>query len=252
MDPWSVSGIEFDTDAWTEIDPEIGQGSLVQVEGQILEDGTWLASEISLREEEDLGEGMVIEFVGRITGMDPWRVSGIPLQVDDGTKIKGNARLGVRVRVKAVVLPEGVLLAKEIKAVGFAYGHGCLNFSLIVAEVDDVQIRLTNGLVIPLDSVQIAGEIAPGSVIVLQACVQENGKITFVDVILVYQLDPDAVVLLPVPPPPEPAQPPQAPTGTDDVIICHKPGTPAEQTKVISASALQSHLDHGDTMGPCK
>ena len=43
------------------------------------------------------------------------------------------------------------------------------------------------------------------------------------------------------------------PTGTAEafVTICHKPGTPAEQTKTIPESALNGHLGHGDTMGPC-
>lgn len=35
------------------------------------------------------------------------------------------------------------------------------------------------------------------------------------------------------------------------VIICHKPGTPAEQTKVIPTPALRGHLRHGDTLGAC-
>ncbi|NJD07228.1 MAG: hypothetical protein FIA97_12145 [Methylococcaceae bacterium] len=35
------------------------------------------------------------------------------------------------------------------------------------------------------------------------------------------------------------------------VTICHKPGTPAEKTKVIPTSALRGHLGHGDSLGPC-
>ena len=37
----------------------------------------------------------------------------------------------------------------------------------------------------------------------------------------------------------------------DDVTICHKPGTSAEKTMVIDASALSDHLGHGDTEGAC-
>jgi prepilin-type N-terminal cleavage/methylation domain-containing protein len=36
-----------------------------------------------------------------------------------------------------------------------------------------------------------------------------------------------------------------------DKVICHKPGTPAEKTMVIPASALDAHLAHGDSLGPC-
>lgn len=37
----------------------------------------------------------------------------------------------------------------------------------------------------------------------------------------------------------------------DQVTICHQPGTPAENTLVVSSSALQAHLAHGDTQGAC-
>jgi hypothetical protein len=35
------------------------------------------------------------------------------------------------------------------------------------------------------------------------------------------------------------------------VVICHKPGTPAEQTLVLPESAVAGHMRHGDTEGPC-
>jgi hypothetical protein len=39
--------------------------------------------------------------------------------------------------------------------------------------------------------------------------------------------------------------------GPDRVTICHKPGTPAEQTKRVPQQAVRGHLGHGDTLGPC-
>jgi hypothetical protein len=36
------------------------------------------------------------------------------------------------------------------------------------------------------------------------------------------------------------------------VTICHKPGTPDEQTKEVPQSALHGHLRHGDRLGPCE
>src|ERR671938_509242 len=35
------------------------------------------------------------------------------------------------------------------------------------------------------------------------------------------------------------------------VTICHKPGTPDEQTKEVPQSAVEGHQRHGDTLGPC-
>ena len=38
----------------------------------------------------------------------------------------------------------------------------------------------------------------------------------------------------------------------DKVTICHKPGTPAEQTKEVPESAVKGHLGHGDFIGSCE
>ena len=43
-----------------------------------------------------------------------------------------------------------------------------------------------------------------------------------------------------------------SPTATGSVVmICHKPGTPAEKTLTLPVPALNGHLGHGDTLGPC-
>jgi len=34
--------------------------------------------------------------------------------------------------------------------------------------------------------------------------------------------------------------------------MCHRPGTPAEQTIEVPLSAVPAHLAHGDHFGPCK
>ncbi|MBW2996142.1 DUF11 domain-containing protein, partial [Candidatus Woesearchaeota archaeon] len=54
-------------------------------------------------------------------------------------------------------------------------------------------------------------------------------------------------------------EPPYSPTGyapidcpgNQVIICCHKPGTPAEQTKCVTEKALSAHLKHGDIIGPC-
>lgn len=37
----------------------------------------------------------------------------------------------------------------------------------------------------------------------------------------------------------------------DKVAICHKPGTPAQQTVEVPNAAVAGHLGHGDYLGPC-
>ena len=38
---------------------------------------------------------------------------------------------------------------------------------------------------------------------------------------------------------------------TNTVVVCHKPGTPAQQTMTVDESAEEGHLGHGDTLGAC-
>lgn len=45
--------------------------------------------------------------------------------------------------------------------------------------------------------------------------------------------------------------PTETPEPDDDVIICHKPGTPAEKTMTVPQPAVQGHLNHGDYLGEC-
>jgi len=35
------------------------------------------------------------------------------------------------------------------------------------------------------------------------------------------------------------------------ILVCHKPGTPAEKSMNIPLNALQGHLAHGDYIGDC-
>jgi hypothetical protein len=35
------------------------------------------------------------------------------------------------------------------------------------------------------------------------------------------------------------------------VVICHKPGTPAQKTMSVPRQAVPGHLGHGDYLGPC-
>jgi hypothetical protein len=41
-------------------------------------------------------------------------------------------------------------------------------------------------------------------------------------------------------------------TVTETITICHKPGTPAQKTLVLPASAGPGHLQHGDYEGVCQ
>ena len=46
--------------------------------------------------------------------------------------------------------------------------------------------------------------------------------------------------------------PPGGGGGAEKVTICHKPGTPAENTITVSVNALPAHIAHGDFIGTCE
>jgi hypothetical protein len=241
--PWIVSGITLETGPGTVIDAEVEVGSIVHVEGRILEDGTWMASEIALLDQAWSG----VELVGQVEGTEPWVVSGVTLAVDGETEIEGEIEVGDWVRVRAQVLPDGTWLAREIRPYDAGQRGGCVWFGAIVVSVDAQQIVLDNQLVVPLDlGVQIEGQVEVGSVVAVQVCVSDEDTRTVVRVIILhpYEEEPPGT---PVPGTPTPDAQPEA----LKVTICHKPGTPAEQTKLIPESAVGGHLGHGDYLGPC-
>jgi hypothetical protein len=250
IDPWVVAGIPFKTDDGTQIEAGIVVGDLVRVQGQILADGTWLASEIALLDDDD--DQLSILFVGVVEGMDPWLVSGLPLAVDDQTAIDADISVGDLVRVSVSILPDGTWLATSIERLDVDGDlQGCLTLTAVVLDVGDNWIEVPNWPAIDLNGVTVVGQLQVGSVVLMQVCVDADGTIDIVSIIVIYQ---PAPVVPPVPEPPGPGpQPPGPPpsNGDETVTICHKPGTPAEKTLTIPQSALDGHLGHGDTMGPC-
>lgn len=242
IDPWTVAGISFETREWTEIEPGIEVGDLVRVEGRILEDGTWAASEITQLDEEK--RVLRIVFVGTVENMDPWVVSGIPLVVNDQTFIEGDIAVGNLVKVTVSILPDGTWLATRIELLDTEDGKlDCVYITAVVMGIGPGWIELPNWPRIVLDGVIVENEIRVGSVILMLVCVNEDGSIEIVHIVVIYEPGP---VIPPMPVPPSP------PGEHDKVTICHKPNGKNPHTITISRSALQAHLNHGDTIGACK
>ena len=201
------------------------------------------ASSGYVRYDED--DNLAFEFVGTVESIDPWVVSGISLTVNYQTEIQGEIEVDDLVKVEGRILPDGTWLATEIKPASMAwFGPGCLSISAMVVGVGAGQIELLGWPTIELDdSIIVEGEIAVDAIILLIICVDDDGTISIVSIIVIYQLEP--VIVFP------PTLPP--PSGGGDVIICHKPGTSAEQTMRVPWTALSGHLGHGDTIGrPCQ
>jgi hypothetical protein len=243
-DPWIVGGKEIQTDQDTVIDERIDIGNRVRVRGHVLADGMWLAKFI---EQIDEGRRHHVEFTAKVDSTDPWIVGGVPISVTEQTKIDGGIKAGDLVRVKGNLLPDGTVAAKEIRLVHAA--QGCVETRVVVQAVSADQITLLNGQVIRLDpSVVVQGELQAASVVIVKVCVADDGTTAVVSIVVIFQLD----GLPPTPTPPPAAPPPSGDTG-EQTVICHRPpGNPkAAHTITVGPSALQEHLNHGDTLGPC-
>ncbi len=233
MAPWRVAGIEFETRDWTEIDPDVAIGDLVKVEGIILADGTWVADEI-----ERLDDGGVLTFVfyGAVDSASPWVVSGVPLPVTDATAVAPNIAVGDLVRVTVTLLPDGTWLVEQIELVyDDVADQGCFSVTAVVISFNGGQLVLDDWPPLTLGDVEIEGDVAANSVIVINFCISEDGAITIVSILVLFT--------------PTPTLPPSQNPG-DNVTICHKPGR-NQHTLTVAQSALQEHLNHGDALGAC-
>ena len=240
MDPWMVSGIGFETDGSTEIDSDIMIGDLVKVEGHILADGTWLADEIKLLDEDD--DDVMVEIIGTVDSMDPWSVSGYPFDVDGNTEIDAGIDVGSLVKVKALVREDGSWLATEIELLDDDdVGDGCFTITAEVLAFTGDELVINGWPDFPVgDDAEIDGNVAPGSVVVITICMSEEGELVVKSILVLIDV---------IPPDDEDDDDGQ---GQEKVTVCHKPDKPKGGHEItIAEPAVPAHLAHGDYVGEC-
>ena len=96
-------------------------GQVVNIEGVLQKDGTILALEVETEDAEDVVSNKT-ELKGIFQGIDPvtgkWIISGILVDVGPGTDTDGLPFVGQGVKVEALLLQDGALLAREIENKG--------------------------------------------------------------------------------------------------------------------------------------
>jgi hypothetical protein len=215
-DEWSVSGVSFEVNEWTEIEAGIVVSNLVKVEGRILVDGTRLATEIELADDD---EALTFEFVGTVDDTDPLVVCGIALSVTNEveTEIEAGIVVSDLVKVEGQILLDGTWLATKIELVEEPLGQGCLQVAAIVFRADADLIVLQDGSTLPLDpETVIEGDLQANSVILFYLCYDDEGNVTVVSIVVIDQLEP---VIIYQPPPPPPSQPPPPPGGGGSIVV---------------------------------
>jgi hypothetical protein len=122
-------------------------------------------------------------------------VGGVPISVTEQTRIDSGIEVGDLVTVKGNLLPDGTVIAKEIRLANPT--QGCVETAIVVREISADQIVLLNWQTITLDdSVKVRGKPEVASVIIVRVCADRDGNLTVVSITVVHQLD-----NLPPPPP---------------------------------------------------
>jgi hypothetical protein len=109
LDPWNVGGVSLVVDDNTIIKGDITLGEMVKVKGAILEDGSWLATEIK-HTGLHLGQGcfMFTNVVQSATGDQIVLVDGQTIQRTSDLEVTGDLKEGSLVRYQFCVDKDGV------------------------------------------------------------------------------------------------------------------------------------------------
>jgi mannose-6-phosphate isomerase-like protein (cupin superfamily) len=167
-DAWVIAGIDIVIDENTEIEGDIVIGDVVEVEGVVLADGTWLAHEIKLADDE-----AQFEFTGQVDNIDPWVVAGIPLETDSFTDIDSGIEVGDLVYVKGQILSDGTWLVTVIRLLS----DDSVTFT-IIGTVNSIEPWIVSGLQLAVDeNTLIDDDIEVGTLVLAQGIFLPDGTL---------------------------------------------------------------------------
>lgn len=227
---------------------------------------------------------------GEVTAVgSTWLIGGIGFAVDADTLIIGDPKIGDFVTVEGYLLSDGTRLAKRIVRIDDDDDPllTCFTDIAFVEDVDDDELTISGWPTLDIEDADIDGLLAPSVRIMINLCIDDSGSITVVSIIVIIvpptvpsptamaTLTPTATLtpsltLTPTASPtptatltPTTTLPPTAtltpitllpPTPTPasggssgKVTLCHK----GKNTITVGAPAVDAHLAHGDTLGPC-
>jgi hypothetical protein len=107
---WTVSGITFTVTPSTTIESGIVVSDVVRVNGNVLADGSRVATSI----QRLTAPVRDFTFAGIVNSLDPWIVAGVPISTTAQTEIDDDIAVGDMVKVTGQILPDGTWLAERI------------------------------------------------------------------------------------------------------------------------------------------
>ena len=181
---WIIDGTEVEIDAATKIDDGVAVGDLVEVDGVLLEDGTILAVQIETRD-DSRQVAAVTRIVGIFEGVDSegnWIISGTTVTVGPDADTDGLPSVGQRVKVKALVQPNGSLLAREVEInQGYTGGEDDsrqVEIEGIFQEIDPDGNWIVSGTKVRIGpETRLKGTPGVGQLVEVKGRLQEDGSI---------------------------------------------------------------------------
>jgi len=185
-DPWSVAGINLETNDATQIDEGLQPGDLVRVKGFILGDGAWLAISIEFAEEQI---APIIILIGKVDSIDPWVVKGIELNVTEDAVIQDTITPGMFVQVEILLLPDGTWEVLSIVQLGEPEEDSdCLTVVVTVVGIEGNQIQFSGWPEVTFsEDIEIEGGLEAldtGQVVIAVVCPSESEQIVIVQIII--------------------------------------------------------------------
>ncbi len=117
--PLRIGGTQVTTSSSTEVKGDLSVGAMAQVKGTILSDGSLRASKIEVQKEEKEAQKVEkyegVDLRGMITLADPLTVAGRKIVIQPNTELRGTPRVGLMVRVRGELRPDGTILATRLE-----------------------------------------------------------------------------------------------------------------------------------------
>jgi hypothetical protein len=207
------------------------------------------------------GQGWILGGAG-----NTWLISSVPIRVDKHTQIIGAVSAGDSVTLSGRILDSGIWLADRIERADIQQPVFTFNGLLEAIEPSawrigskpiavNAQSEVDTELVVNDPVLATFTPLASGIWLALKI---EAFDKPWVEPTPIPTLTPTlspAVTSEPqgqAAPPARPEPPKKAPKNRGQTTICHKPNHRGGHTMTVDGPALQSHLGHGDRLGPCR
>lgn len=186
---WMISGEAVQVDAATVVDAGVAVGSLVEVEGRLVNGGL-LASKIHLEDDSDndsMEKMNKVEFEGMIESISDgvYVIGGKTVHTDASTEIKGMLAVGDMVKVEAFLQTDGSYLAHEIEIEkeddfdgdddDFEMKDGKLEFTGMVDSINGDVWIIAGYTIMVGPGTEIEGNPQPGDQVKVEAFLQADG-----------------------------------------------------------------------------